>query len=79
MNKFKSNLIKLFSMAFAICVAFAIATVPVSAEETAKFSVVQGASIRINQQDGYTGLKFETEVNNAWLAENVAVLAVLFF
>ena len=72
MDKFKANLIKIFSMAFAFCIAFAIATVPVSAEETAKFSVVQGASIRINQQDGYTGLKFETQVNNAWLAENAA-------
>ena len=70
--KLRNNFIKMFSLAFAVCAAFAIATMPAKAqEETANFSMAQGASIR-NEEDGIVGLKFQSRVNATWLNENSA-------
>ena len=70
--KLRNNFIKMFSLAFAVCTAFAIATTPAKAqEETASFSMVQDASIR-NKEDGILGLQFSSSVNAKWLTENSA-------
>ena len=72
MVKLRNTFIKLFSIAFAVCTAFAIATMPTPAKaEAANFSMVQGASIR-NEQDGIVGLKFQSTVNGGWLTNNDA-------
>lgn len=68
----RNTLVKLFAFMFAICTAFAIATMSITrAEEEPTFEVVQGASIR-DDEDGVVGLKFESKFNNAWLLENTA-------
>ena len=68
----RDNLIKMLSFIFAFCVACVIYFMPASVQaETASFSMVQGASIR-NEQDGIVGLKFQSTVNAGWLAENDA-------
>ncbi len=73
MSKLKSTIIKLFTLLFVACSAFAIATMPkVSAQEIADFSVTQGASIRNGESDGLVGLKFSSSVNETWLSENQA-------
>ena len=77
MNKFRSILIKTFSVAFAVCAAFAIATMPkavtVSAADEASFKV-NGTSICTYDVQGESkvGLRFEAEFNTAWLSENPA-------
>lgn len=65
MSKFRLNLIKAFSVLFAVCIGFAITSMPAKAED-ANFSVTQGASIR-NASNGQIGLQFESSVNAAWL------------
>ena len=77
MNKIKSLLIKTFSIAFAVCAAFAIATMPnavtVSAADEASFKV-NGTSIYAYDVEGESkvGLRFEAQFNNAWLSANPA-------
>ena len=66
MNKFRLNLIKAFSVLFAVCIGFAITSMPAKAED-ANFSVTQGASIRNGESDGLIGLQFESSVNDTWL------------
>lgn len=66
MSKFRLNLIKAFSVLFAVCIGFAITSMPAKAED-ANFSVTQGASIRNGESDGFIGLQFESSVNGAWL------------
>ena len=68
----RDNLIKILSFIFAFCVACVIYFIPTNAQaETANFSMVQGASIR-NEEDGIVGLKFQSTVNAGWLTENNA-------
>ena len=76
MSKVKSNLVKLFACVFAVCAAFAIATMPKAnvvgaASEPSSFKVV-ATSIRNGEADGLTGLRFTTKVTDAWLSENSA-------
>lgn len=72
MAKLRNTIIKMLSIVFAFCTAFAIATMPTPAKaETDNFSTVQDASIR-NEEDGIIGLKFQSTVNNAWLQANSA-------
>lgn len=71
MNKVKSNLIKLFSCLFAVCAAFAIASMPNAntvdaAVSGSKFQVV-GTSIRKVQDDDLTGLRFTIQVGAGWI------------
>ena len=75
MSKFKSNLIKFFTLLFVACSALAISLIPqtkmAEAQELSAFSVEQNASIR-NSEDGIVGLQFTSTVNEAWLSENSA-------
>ena len=77
MTKLKSTLIKLCSFVFAVCAAFAIATIPqaktVDASEDASFKV-NGASIYKydGEDDGKIGLRFEAEFNDAWFEGKTA-------
>ncbi len=71
MSKVKSNLIKLFSCLFAVCAAFAIATMPKAdvvdaAVSGSKFQVT-GTSIRKVDQDELTGLRFNVSVGDGWI------------
>ena len=74
MSKVKSNLIKLFSCLFAVCTAFAIASMPksnvVGAAENDKFEVI-GTCIRY-ENDGISGLRFNIEVGDAWFEKKGA-------
>ena len=72
MSKFRLNLIKAFSVLFAVCIGFAISSMPAKAQELADFSITQSASIRNGESDGLIGLKFQSSVNDTWLSENKA-------
>ncbi len=72
MAKLRNTIIKLCSFVFAVCAAFAIATIPqaktVDAQEDASFKV-NGASVYKydGADEGKIGLRFEAEFNTAWL------------
>ena len=69
----RNTFVKIFSFVFAFCVACALYFMPVKAQENPEFSIVNGASIRNNDNnDGIIGLKFQSTVNNAWLQANGA-------
>ncbi len=70
MSKLKSTIIKLFTLLFVACSAFAIATMPkVSAQEVSNFSIEQSASIINVEGDDPVGLCFNVTVNEAWFEE----------
>ena len=70
MSKFKSALIKLFTLLFVACSAFAVATMPkVSAQEVSNFTVEQSASIINLEGEAPVGLCFNVTVNDAWFEE----------
>ena len=76
MSKVKSNLIKLFSCLFAVCAAFAIATMPKAdvvdaAVSGSEFQVV-GTSIRKVDDDNLTGLRFNVSVGDDWIKNKKA-------
>ena len=70
--KFSTNLIRAFSVLFAVCVGFAITSMPAKAQELADFSVAQAGRIRNGESDGLIGLQFTSSVNDTWLEENSA-------
>lgn len=74
---FRFFLVKTLTLALIVCfsIASAIALTNdnvVYAEEVASFALSEGASIRDGESagDGYYGLRFETNVNGAWLTEH---------
>lgn len=70
--KFRTNLIRAFSVLFAVCLGFAITSMPAKAQELADFSVAQAGRIRNGESDGLIGLQFTSSVNDTWLEENSA-------
>ena len=75
--KLRNTLIKMFSLVFAVCAAFAIATMPtaktVNAQEEASFKTNESSILVYEGEDeGKVGLKFEAEFNTAWLSANPA-------
>ena len=77
MVKLRHNLIKMFSLVFAVCAAFAIATMPsaktASAAEEASFKANESSILVYDGEDeGKIGLRFEAEFNTAWLNANTA-------
>ena len=71
-SKTRLNLIKTFSVIFAVCMGIVISTMPATAEGDSNFSMSQSAQIRNSESDSYIGLQFTSTVNEAWLAENSA-------
>ncbi len=66
MNKFRLNLIKAFSVLFAVCIGFAITSMPAKAED-ANFSISKCVSLRNPESDERVGIRFESTVNDTWL------------
>ena len=72
MTKLRSTFIKIFSFAFAVCVVFAIATIPqaktATAADAASFKMNGTSIYKYNGEDeGKVGLRFEAEFNKAWI------------
>ena len=70
---YRKSLIAVFAVLLAITSVFGFATLPTfnpTAQEEAGFYVVDGASIRI-EDDGYIGIKYTTVVNQQWYRDTI--------
>lgn len=82
MAKIKSNLLKVCALVFSVCAVFAVATysIKANAEEVSTFEVVQEADIRVAEEGVAGGLRFTTNVDDAWFTANgTATFGTLIF
>ena len=80
MSKLKSTLIKLSAVVFALSVSLALVFMPktedVNAADNTDFYVVS-SSIRVNEKDNLTGLKFTYDIQSGWYAAHGCTSAVI--